>query len=1015
MNIITKNIITPALLTACVWLSTGPAWSAVDGASSPAVCHHDDVTKPSTVVQFTLPDVVQGRYDVQVTLYMRNNTVSMGYAQVPERDNMVHRVDAQPSAPIAFVWAKDGKEINVPESARGSYSYKEKNFLKYKELYNKGEVDIIHTDEVPPVTLRDGKLSGMMDIKINQVDAVNLPSRTHNSLVYRTRIDAKVQRDQVSGEAVFWSYASKDDDYGKGNQQTTVPFTGAILNDYWKKNTANTYAKGKDWPMAYGPNLTGAAIDSDQPLVKTLHDARLLWVADMPIGSGRGGGLTRGQFAMFPHSWNTLWSSGFGGPTLADDKVFLYAPQPDLEAIKRDPKLARNPYYRLGAEPGHFANDLGHHRECVMAFDAQTGTVLWQYLGQPGNVTGSDGKGGRASSPCYYQGQLFVRMSGQIICLDAESGEKIWSVGGFGLKGAPGDASVTQIGGTLIVTRSMKGGWQTVGLSPKDGSTIWSHDFVGGGGSKHAFPGNSIPGLYREKDKEYAVMGRSSPIEKFKYEKEGIPVPPATFLMIDPVDGRILWESDALAYNDSQIVVVGDIAIGNYMEQPTKKMKHPQETHRIAGVQISTKGAKRIWTQPAVHPSKYRQMSIAHHGMYFSDSRKTRFTATDVKTGEVLGKQHGIYTMSQVSHNWSWQIASNNRIITEGLLMYDTTNGALDLMAGRLANSVSGGYIAPTKPLIADGRLILRMPDKLVCYDLRMHPEAEKTEVIKLSAKGAAVAGPNAFDVDIRIRKRGDELISLGGKAPDITSSDLRKAISWGPQDWSQVSWYRTVIPHKLTLTDTSLKGSAPVRLGYQYEPFSFDLKREGTSFEGTYTRSVKAFEHPIQAAGDVFGPIVTKEDGSRYFYLYMVNAGLAVGPLRAGEKPNASVGIILSVDKDDNVTAAGMAAGRVCRMSHEVDIQEVDVKGNAIKGKVTVIIHDDKYGDFDFEQSKRELRTVGEGGAVAYQYSFESNGIEKKDDKTGETKLENKGKFTGTLGVAWSKTGTISGKLEKE
>ena len=130
--------------------------------------------KPSKVLRLEIPKLVQGHYDVVVTLYQRNDVFHLGYAEVPERDNMVHRIDVAPSPPFAFVWAKDGKEIDVPEKARGYYSYKDKDFLKYKDLYNKGEVDIKHTSKVPPLTLKGDKLSGMMEIRINHVDAVEV-------------------------------------------------------------------------------------------------------------------------------------------------------------------------------------------------------------------------------------------------------------------------------------------------------------------------------------------------------------------------------------------------------------------------------------------------------------------------------------------------------------------------------------------------------------------------------------------------------------------------------------------------------------------------------------------------------------------------------------------------------------------------------------------------------------------------------------------------------------------------
>lgn len=162
------------------------------------------------------------------------------------------------------------------------------------------------------------------------------------------------------------------------------------------------------------------------------------------------------------------------------------------------------------------------------------------------------------------------------------------------------------------------------------------------------------------------------------------------------------------------------MAIGNvspYDAQLSAKGK--AEYHRIGGARISTKGAKRIWNSDVVHPTTSRQISIANHGVYYSDSRVSGFTATDISTGELLKKYPSIYELSKVSHNWSWQIASNNRIFSEGILLFDTTDKRLKVSRGRLGNSVAGGYMSPTKPAIADGRLIFRMDDKLVCFDLR--------------------------------------------------------------------------------------------------------------------------------------------------------------------------------------------------------------------------------------------------------------------------------------------------------
>ncbi len=963
------------------------------------------MAKPSQVLRLEIPKLVQGRYDVVVTLYQRDGKFHMGYAQVPERDNMVHRIDLAPSKPIAFV-EKGGKKMEVKPEWRGSYSYGRDDWKEQKARYYNGEIDIVHTAKTPPLTFKGKKLSGMLEIKINHLDAVNGPGRGNSSLIYRMQINGEDKNGQLSGKAVYWQYARKDDDYGKDNHKTTVDIKGQWQKDYWKAKPGSEYAKGKDWPMAHGPNLTGAAIDSDTPLVNTLHDARLVWVADLPLGSGRGGGNTRGDFAMFPISWTTLWQGGYGAPIMADNKVFVYAPSPDLDAIRKHPDLERNPYYRLGSKLGHFANQFAKNRESIFAFDAQTGTLVWQYYGKPGGVGFIGGKSGKASTPCYYDGKVYTRINAGIICLDANTGEKIW-LAGSGIASGSSDASVTQVGGTLIlVSTDRKGNVSTLGLDPKVGSVKWT---VAGFGA----PGYGIPGLYREKGKEYLVLGRRDPDPKGKMKPEERA--PASFVMVDPVDGKTLWESDALAYNYNHILVAGDMAIGNF-KKGDPKAKHDTGAYRIAGVKISTKGAKRLWTNEEVNPQAYRNMYIAKHGVYYSDSRSTDFTATDIKTGERLAKRPTLYSLSHVSHNWSWQIGSNDRILSEGIMMYSTVGQGLELLPGRLGNSVSGGYRSPTKPLIADGRLIFRMPDKLVCYDLRMHKEAAETEVINLIAeKAAAVFGPVNADVKIRIRKRGDKLISLGGEAPYLRSEDTTRTITWGPQDWSAVSSGRTVVPHDLTLTGDSLEGTSQVRLGYQYEPFRLELKRDGKKFSGTYTRRVKALEKPVAVSGDIYGKILSKDDGTRIFAIYLAGAAANGEKLIAGEKPNAGMELIVSVGKNDQVTAVTAAAGKLNQMCHEVEVESLKVKGNNLKGKVTVITHDDRYYDVDPRPASREFRSVGEGGALAFQYSFDSKGILGKDPKTGEKRLENRGRYTGTLGVAWQCSGMIFGQLVLE
>ena len=667
----------------------------------------------SQVLRFTIAKLVEDKFDAVITLYHRDGKFQMGYVQLPDRDNIVHRVDVTPSPAIAFV-DKKGKKINVPESARGYYSYMKDPFYKeHRELYYKNEIDIVHKSEVPPIRWNGKQLTGLLDLKINSFNRINHIHSKESQFLFRLDVKAEEKDGQISGKVFAWQYGKKDDDYGKEGEKTGYDITGRWVADHWKAKAGTEYARGKNWPMAHGPNLTGAAIDCDTPLVDSLHDARLVWVADMPLGAGRGGGLMRGNFCMYPINWTTTHEGGYGGPIMADGKVIVYVPSRDMDELLKHPELAKNPYYKLGADAGLInIKDVALPRDSVYAFDARTGKLLWQYHGESGSADCVGGKGGKGSTPCYADGKVYVRGGRSVFCLDVETGNQVWVNDDYKLNQAPADASVTMIGGTLLLVDKTDRGSTTIGLNPKDGSQKWSIPNSGGSGI-------SVPGLYRENGKEYAVLGRSRPPKKFP---EDVTYPPEKFFLVDSADGRILWESDAMGYNDGQIVVLGDMAIGNvspYSPQLSAETKGQAQYHRIGGVKISTKGAKRIWASETVHPSATRQFSIASGGVYYGDSRVSGFTATDVTSGELLKQHPQIYDLSHTSHNWAWHIASNNRVFTDGILMFSIDEKGPALSPDRLGNSVAGGYSAPTKPAIADGRLIFRMDDKLVCFDLR--------------------------------------------------------------------------------------------------------------------------------------------------------------------------------------------------------------------------------------------------------------------------------------------------------
>jgi hypothetical protein len=54
------------------------------------------------VLELTLPAFLDGRFDLVLRLYHRDGAFYHGYALLPDRDNLPHRIDPTPAAPFAF-------------------------------------------------------------------------------------------------------------------------------------------------------------------------------------------------------------------------------------------------------------------------------------------------------------------------------------------------------------------------------------------------------------------------------------------------------------------------------------------------------------------------------------------------------------------------------------------------------------------------------------------------------------------------------------------------------------------------------------------------------------------------------------------------------------------------------------------------------------------------------------------------------------------------------------------------
>ncbi len=923
----------------------------------------------SDVCRFTIPSAVEGRWDMEVILFHRDGRFHHGYALTPGRDQKPHRVDVTPSRPIQWQTAA-GRGLDVPDRMRNYYSYRrKKEFGRYKARYQAGEIKIAYPQPTPPVSWSRDRLTGFVDVLIAPVNQSNSSGRGPMDLAYRIRLDARGrQGSTLEGTATWWTYESRDDDYAPTDGKVTVELADARWDDdYWTPAPGTELAAGKDWPQARGPMLTGSAEDGDRPMVDHLDDARLVWVGEEIIGGGRGAVLSRGGFAMYPYAWQTIGYGGFAGVTVADGKVFQYLVHPDEEMVTGSEKIASNVYVQLGADPRTMANEHGMMRDTVLCLDARTGRTLWRFKSDRTFGKVRSGKGGIGMTACYHRGKVYARGQGGLYCLDADTGEMLWhkrgdrlgeAKVGYGPTGGwSHDESPVMIGGVLVMGHGKDE--SLAGIDPADGSLRWTHANIKGQ--------NAVPTKVELDGREYIVVGG----------KES-----AKLSLIDPADGRILWRSDLLGPNHGSLCVWGDVVCGNAADR--KKVK----VGRAAAVRISAGGPRKLWaSQQAGYPGS-RAVPVVHRGRLLIDTREG-FYDLDALTGRLRGQLPHIYKMTWGSHNWTWTVAANGRALTSGVLMFNAGENGLERMPGRLSLDLAGGYTCPIKPALVDGRLFVRLSDKLVCYDLRRDPAATSRTVEVTCHEAFASSLAEGDPVDLRVRLVDGRPASVSARWPEVVGPEAKEVA----EKW--VAWYKKPLPWRpypapdLSAEGGGIEGAARVPMGWHFENWTLAIQPDGDRWRGRYTRSVPAVDEPLAVGGAVTGRAFDSSRGP-CVVLNLAEAGNQLW--RSSTKQTVTVVIVRGQG-----TARGWAmAGRINGMAHEADPAGLTFGPDGqVDGKVTVIFRDDTYFHLN-----RERKT-----SVAATYEIRA--------KVSDGKVA--GEYSGTFGRSWQRSGELTGSVSTE
>ncbi|MEL6105825.1 MAG: PQQ-binding-like beta-propeller repeat protein [Planctomycetota bacterium] len=333
-----------------------------------------------------------------------------------------------------------------------------------------------------------------------------------------------------------------------------------------------------------------------------------------------------------------------------------------------------------------FTQEQRGDQEVISAYDARTGRERWRYVQENRFTESISGVGPRAT-PTYVDDRLFATgPSGSVHCLDANTGEPVWTRNLVDDTGASipmwGFASSPLVVGPNVIV--FAGAWDGKALIAYDRET----------GEPRWQSGN---GILSYSTPHFAVL-------------HGIPqvlmMTERGLASYDPDDGQLLWEhASELGGGAARIVqpaIVGnDVLIGTGYGVGTSRV-----SVELLDEQWTT--AER-WASRALKPY-FNHFVVAGDCLFGFD--KNIFTCVDLGSGNRLWKR-GRFGHGQVLY-----------VEQDRLLLVVSEYGELVLVqADREELKVLHRFSALegktwNQPVIANGKLIVRNDVEVVCYDI---------------------------------------------------------------------------------------------------------------------------------------------------------------------------------------------------------------------------------------------------------------------------------------------------------
>jgi outer membrane protein assembly factor BamB len=297
--------------------------------------------------------------------------------------------------------------------------------------------------------------------------------------------------------------------------------------------------------------------------------------------------------------------------------------------------------------------------DAIICLDFATGKTLWKAL-LPGESVGR----GASSTPCVADGKVFAVGSRRVWCVNASDGKVLWE-SPFAKKKGTGSSPMFA-DGVLVVNAD-----QLAGLDPATGTELWRQEKAGGG--------NASPVLWETAGRKFVICnGRD-------------------LAAVDLKTGALAWT--AAAGGDSTPAIAGDILA----------VQSRKSELGLVAYRISPEKAEQIWKYP-IDALRTQSSPIVHGGFVY------------------LTDDNNHYCFEAATGRKAWQMQAQTTIsspvLVDGRLFAMANNGNNVLMISSdpsaytdLGRATVRAQWVPS-PSIADGRLVLRMKDRVKAWSL---------------------------------------------------------------------------------------------------------------------------------------------------------------------------------------------------------------------------------------------------------------------------------------------------------